>query len=246
MNDLSMSRRSFLAWSASASVCAMNLHRAFAADTSLRALPPDERMKRRELEYALIQWVEKRHIDFIGIAAPSGGKHPRIIVAAHALPDDVVDAAPEHAAAFAESLETQWRPRTTQTADALCRLLQSSGHAAETGSNEEAQTAGHLSGLGWPGKNGLLIHPGSGPRLIAGAVWTDAPLPVTCEKPMPDMCRDCTICTDACPCGAISDGAYDRETCVHWCADHVGRSVSRACGRCIAVCPFGQNGMMKK
>ena len=54
-----------------------------------------------------------------------------------------------------------------------------------------------LSGMGWIGKNGLLITEEYGPRQRMGAVLTD--MPVTHKAKLIDnKCGDCTACIDRC------------------------------------------------
>jgi epoxyqueuosine reductase len=58
--------------------------------------------------------------------------------------------------------------------------------------------AATTAGLGWIGKNGLLISPDYGPRLSLVTVLTDAPLAP--DPPMEhSLCGDCTLCVQYCP-----------------------------------------------
>lgn len=69
------------------------------------------------------------------------------------------------------------------------------------------------SGLGWKGKNGLLISPEYGPRIGVGTVLTDAPLQG--DKPSKQTCPDeCLICVEACPSQALDGtGRVNRLNC---------------------------------
>jgi len=58
--------------------------------------------------------------------------------------------------------------------------------------------AAHLAGLGWIGKNCLLITPDHGPRVRWVSILTDAPLSPT-GSPLEPRCGDCTACVDICP-----------------------------------------------
>src|SRR5574342_648152 len=63
------------------------------------------------------------------------------------------------------------------------------------------------AGLGWVGKNGLLINPDHGPRLSLATVLTDAP--ITPDRPVEASgCGDCTLCIDHCPSKAITGAAW--------------------------------------
>ena len=68
------------------------------------------------------------------------------------------------------------------------------------------KTGAVLSGLGFIGKNGLLITEyGSAVRLAS--VLTDMPLSAQKEI-KPCLCGDCQICKNACPAGAITGELY--------------------------------------
>jgi epoxyqueuosine reductase len=109
-----------------------------------------------------------------------------------------------------------------------------------------------MAGLGWQGKNLLLITPQYGSRVRLVTVLTEAPL--TVDRPLKNRCGNCMACRDACPAGAIKGvntmGHYkDRDEALHFerCMErltgeyaklpHIGAAI---CGICIKVCPFGR------
>ena len=113
-----------------------------------------------------------------------------------------------------------------------------------------------MAGLGWQGKNLLLITPQSGSRVRLVTVLTTAPLAV--DRPVENRCGDCMLCRDACPVKAIrgintTDHYKDRNEALHFsrCVDKLTIEYAALpgidasiCGICIKVCPFGRK--MKK
>ncbi len=105
------------------------------------------------------------------------------------------------------------------------------------------------AGIGWVGKNGLLISPDHGPRLSLATVLTDAML--TPDRPMAhSLCGGCTLCVVHCPSGAITGATWSRRVPfvelvrLDACRGH--KTANRKtegkpnCGLCINVCPYGR------
>ena len=59
------------------------------------------------------------------------------------------------------------------------------------------------AGLGTIGKSSMFLHHTFGPRVRLGSLLTDCPLETTIHTPV-SLCGGCTLCTNACPSGAIS------------------------------------------
>jgi epoxyqueuosine reductase QueG len=112
------------------------------------------------------------------------------------------------------------------------------------------KAVGLAAGLGWQGKNLLLINPHYGSRIRLATVLTDAPL--LNDSPAKNRCRTCDRCREACPAGAIKgvNTAYhydSREDAMHFsrCVNKVVGEFAAMpeigvpiCGVCIKVCPF--------
>jgi epoxyqueuosine reductase len=66
---------------------------------------------------------------------------------------------------------------------------------------------GVLAGLGWIGRNNLLVnkHLGSQFRLVS--ILTNMPLKI--DRPDRYGCKECRLCIEACPCAAIKESPAD-------------------------------------
>lgn len=110
--------------------------------------------------------------------------------------------------------------------------------------------AAESAGLGTIGKSTLFLHHKYGPRVRLGTLFTDCPLPVS-EKTQDSMCKNCNLCVDACPAGAIKgiewkeglerSEMFDAEACNTYMREHfmkIGRG--SVCGICVKVCPYSK------
>lgn len=111
------------------------------------------------------------------------------------------------------------------------------------------KTAATRAGLGWIGKNGLLITPEFGPRIRMGTVLTDMELPYG-EPIEESRCGECMECVKNCPAMALHGANWkagmerkvivDAHACSTYMHDeyrHIGRG--SVCGICIKSCPVG-------
>lgn len=69
-----------------------------------------------------------------------------------------------------------------------------------------------LAGLGWIGRNGLLIRPKLGSYCFLASILTTLELPL--DEPQPNRCGNCHRCEQACPTGALQNGCCDARRCL--------------------------------
>jgi epoxyqueuosine reductase len=219
--------------------------------------------------------------DFFGVAdlaparslilaqgGPGIARYQRAVSLGIALPHSVVDRLPrrtERAVAvdYRAHAYDVINQRLDLVASRVSGFLQSQGHdalpipAAQRVDDERLcaefshKLAAHLAGLGWIGKNCLLITPGAGPRVRWTTVLTDAPLAETGQA-MDERCGDCEQCVEICPVNAFAGRAFrtgeprevrfDARKCDGYFAEMRQQDPEVAvCGMCLYVCPYGRS-----
>jgi len=110
------------------------------------------------------------------------------------------------------------------------------------------------AGLGWIGKNNLLINPTYGSYLVLGEILTS--LKLDYDKPHKDGCGECRICINKCPTGALKRPYYlDTSLCISFLTQKKGdlRRAERlaignslwGCDICQLNCPYNKNIALK-
>ena len=106
------------------------------------------------------------------------------------------------------------------------------------------------AGLGFIGRNHMLINPSLGCQIFLGELLINLNLP--CDKPLQQTCENCDLCIKACPTGALNpNGSFDASKCISYLtiehksdipaslAEKFADSIF-GCDRCSKACPFHQ------
>ncbi len=119
----------------------------------------------------------------------------------------------------------------------------------DTGPVQE-KTWASRAGLGWIGKNGLLINPEYGSWVVLAVAIIDAPVDHY-DAPMENLCGECSLCLRNCPTKAlISPRQLDARQCLSYQSienkdeypQQIRQYASQAfgCDRCQTVCPWNR------
>ena len=172
-----------------------------------------------------------------GGAAAAGGGEP-LRVARYAQGRDYHNGLTKRARKLAAWMREEFKARVYSEVDA--------GAVCEKAWAQEA-------GLGWIGKNGLLIHERYGSWLLLGALVTD--LALAPDPAHADRCGDCAACIPACPTQAIPEPRFvDSTRCLAFHTiehrgpippDLAGRAGARVfgCDACQDACPWNRRAL---
>jgi len=110
----------------------------------------------------------------------------------------------------------------------------------------------YSSGMGFFGKNNMLIIPGYGSYFYLGEILTTARLDFVPQAALENRCGSCSLCIDSCPTGALERAfSLNSARCLSYLTIEYKGETARengkrmgdcffGCDRCQEVCPFNK------
>ena len=144
------------------------------------------------------------------------------------------------------------RKRLQQLAEQIQELIGPFGFRAFVDSAPVMERAlASRSGLGWIGKNSMLISPRAGSLFFLGELYTDLPLPL--DQPFTEHhCGSCSACLSRCPTDAfIGPHVLDARRCISYLTIELKGAIPEdlrapmgnrvfGCDDCQLVCPWNK------
>lgn len=161
------------------------------------------------------------------------------------------------AARYTTPAEKDYHIRMKALGKQLCGFIK--GHFPESRSRVYVDSAPILersfaaeSGVGFIGKNNMLIIPGYGSYCFLVEILTTAEFSIPPSHAMENMCYSCTKCIDSCPSGALSSPfCLDPSKCISYLTIEYKGNITKqtakrmknvffGCDTCQEVCPFNK------
>ena len=144
------------------------------------------------------------------------------------------------------------RKRLQQLAERIQAVIGPFGHRAFVDSAPVLEKAiAEKAGLGWIGKNTLVLNRKAGSWFFLGELFVDIPLPIDAPHAS-EHCGRCTACMDICPTAAFA-GPYvlDARRCISYLTIELKGSIPEelrapignrvfGCDDCQIVCPWNR------
>ncbi len=199
----------------------------------------EKRLHPAALQPGTIRVISAR-MDYLGVPPPAATELPAndgsAYIARYALGRDYHKTVRRRLARLAARIET--------TAGGQYRAFTDSAPILE-------KPLGEKAGLGWIGKNTLLLNAAAGSWFFLGEIYTNLPLPVSPRPPQPG-CGSCRACMTVCPTAAIvAPGKLDARRCISYLTiEHKGTIPVEfreamgnrvfGCDDCQIVCPWNR------
>jgi epoxyqueuosine reductase len=149
------------------------------------------------------------------------------------------------AARYSEPHKTDYHDRLRKLAKILGRAVKQQYPGAKTRVCVDSapileRDFAYRSGIGFIGKNNMLIIPGHGSYLFLAEILTTASIPHLETEFMESRCGSCSKCIDACPTGALeAPYSVNAYRCLSYLTIEKSGTVDDDTGRKMGDCFFG-------
>lgn len=165
-------------------------------------------------------------------------------------------AQPEHAYLSRYALGRDYhkliRKRLQQLAEKITQAIGPFGHRAFVDSAPVLEKPlARKAGLGWMGKNTLILNRQAGSWFFLGELFVDVPLPIDTPNDR-DHCGKCSACLDVCPTQAfVGERILDARRCISYLTIELKGAIPEelrpmmgnrvfGCDDCQLVCPWNR------
>jgi len=144
------------------------------------------------------------------------------------------------------------RKRLQRLAEQIAEVVGPFGHRAFVDSAPVLEKPlAQKAGLGWMGKNTLILNRQAGSWFFLGELFVDLPLPVD-EPHVRDHCGSCTACLEVCPTQAfVGERVLDARRCISYLTIELKGAIPEelrplmgnrvfGCDDCQLVCPWNR------
>ena len=213
-----------------------------------------------ELKKELFEVLKANGADLMGVADIEGiidTDMKRGVCVALRIPMEIVEILRDHPTDETQAAYAAFRPRMEELVNAGVEFRKSKGYNVITGMLNEKpipnKTVATLAGIGWVGKNNIVVTKEFGSAIRLASILTDAPLEA--DQPITEsQCGACDLCVRNCPAKALTGKLWEpglafgelhsvdacrgfaqkrRETDPYYA--NIGM-----CGKCYAVCTYTQ------
>ncbi len=225
-------------------------------------LQEDMTLDREIQEFLAIRGADFVHfVDLAGVAKEIRGAFPAAVLFGSALSPEYLEKVcrtPDYVKMIVRNhlVEQDEFHRKEQAmdrlADTLARFLSSKGFAAHSQSETNLALTGRyderrksstlphktialLAGMGWIGRNNLLITPDYGCALSMCTVLTAAPVSGKAHVPSSSRCGECTVCRDVCTPRALLGKSWEKGLPRD---DLIKTENCTTCLKCLVHCPW--------
>ena len=98
----------------------------------------------------------------------------------------------------------------------------------------------YSSGMGFIGKNNMLIIPDYGSYFYLSEILTTAQIDIPIAEPIGDLCGSCSRCIDSCPTGALKGPRdFDSSLCLSYLTIEHDQTMDQSLGKYMNKCFLG-------